>query len=144
MVVLFDRLNVGKTLYSELKDRFQSANVFYIDGNIDVSVREGIRKSLEEMSGNILIAQTVTASVGLNIKNLNGIVFAFSGRSYVRIIQSIGRVIRKKKDKSVAKLYEVWYNLKYSTKHHGEKMEILADNYGEKSIRDAVTMEIEV
>ena len=144
MVVLFDRLNVGKTLYSELKDRFQSTNVFYIDGNIDVSVREGIRKSLEERSGNILVAQTVTASVGLNIKNLNGIVFAFSGRSYVRIIQSIGRVIRKKNDKSVAKLYEVWYNLKYSTKHHGEKMEILADNYGEESIRDAVSIEIEV
>ena len=137
LVVLFDRLNIGKSVKDELCKKFgDKVNVFYMDGTVDVSVREGIRKRLEETSGNILVAQTVTASVGLNIKNLNGIVFMFSGRSYVRVIQSIGRVIRLKKDKSVAKLWELWYNMRYSQQHHNEKLDILKQNYGEKCIHE--------
>lgn len=137
LVVLFDRINIGKAIDAELRKKFgDGVNVFYMDGSVDVSVREGIRRRLEETSGNVLVAQTVTASVGLNIKNLNGIVFMFSGRSYVRIIQSIGRVIRLKKDGSSAKLWELWFNMRYSAQHHAEKMEILRQNYGEKCIHE--------
>lgn len=137
LVVLFDRINIGKAIDEELRAKFDGkVNVFYMDGTVDVSVREGIRRKLEETSGNILVAQTVTASVGLNIKNLNGIVFMFSGRSYVRVIQSIGRVIRLKKDGSSAKLWELWFNMRYSQQHHNEKMEIFRQNYGEKCIHE--------
>lgn len=137
LVVLFDRINIGKAIDEELRAKFGGkVNVFYMDGTVDVSVREDIRRSLEETSGNILVAQTVTASVGLNIKNLNGIVFMFSGRSYVRVIQSIGRVIRLKKDGSSAKLWELWFNMRYSQQHHNEKMEIFRQNYGEKCIHE--------
>ena len=137
LVVLFDRIAIGKSIESELNKKFGGkVNVFYMDGTVDVSIREDIRRKLEETSGNILVAQTVTASVGLNIKNLNGIVFMFSGRSYVRVIQSIGRVIRLKKDGSAAKLWELWFNMRYSQQHHIEKMEILRQNYGEKCIHE--------
>lgn len=136
IVVLFDRITTGTALKEELENKFHGiSKVHYIDGTVDVSIREGIRSAMESSNGNILVAQTTTASVGLNIKNLHGIVFAFSGRSYVRILQSIGRVIRQKKDKSVAKLFELWYNLKYSTKHHDEKMVILSENYGKECIK---------
>jgi len=142
MVVLFDRISIGKTLQKSLSERMDGINVHYIDGTVDIAVREDIRSRLEKSVGNILLAQTVTASVGLNIKNLHGIVFAFSGRSYIRTIQSIGRVLRQNKNKTVAKLYEVWYNLKYSSKHHDEKMEILIDSYGDDCIKDTINLEI--
>ena len=142
MVVLFDRISIGKTLQKALSERMDGVDVHYIDGTVDISIREGIRSRLEEGVGNILLAQTVTASVGLNIKNLHGIVFAFSGRSYIRTIQSIGRVLRQNRNKTVAKLYEVWYNLKYSSKHHDEKMDILTDSYGGDCIKDTIKLAI--
>ena len=131
-IVLFDRTNVGHALESELKRMFEpKCRVRYTDGATDVSVRETIRSELEAGVGNIYVAQTVTASTGLNIRNLHGIVFAFSGRSYVRVIQSIGRVLRRTADKHVAKLFEVWYNMRYSTQHHSDKMEMLRATYGD-------------
>lgn len=137
LVVLFDRLNIGKSVKDELCRKFGCrVNVLYMDGTVDVSERERMRKTLEDSSGNILVAQTVTASVGLNIKNLHGIVFMFSGRSYVRVIQSIGRVIRLKKDRSAASLWELWFNMRYSQQHHNEKMDILKQNYGESCIHE--------
>ena len=141
MVVLFDRTAVGRALVGMLGEMFPSASVHFIDGSVDVADREETRSGLEASSGNILVAQTVTASVGLNVKNLHGIVFAFSGRSHVRVVQSIGRVIRKNSGKTVATLYEVWYNTRYSTKHHQDKVEILTENYGPESFGKTIDVE---
>lgn len=143
MIILFDRLSVGKVLFDLLSEKFEGiSKIHYTDGSIDVSKREDIRKSLENSNGNILIAQSVTASVGLNIKNLNGIAFAFSGKSYVRVIQSIGRVIRLKKDRSEAQLFEIFFNTRYSDQHHNERMKIFENNYGKEVIEKIEVVEI--
>lgn len=143
MIVLFDRLTIGKTIYSMLCRKLQDiSSVYYMDGTIDVSDREQIRYSLENTNGNVLVAQSVTASVGLNIKNLNGIAFCFSGKSFVKVIQSIGRVIRLKKDGSDSKLFELYFNTRYSNSHHLEKMKIFKDNYGESVIHEPLEISI--
>jgi superfamily II DNA or RNA helicase len=135
MIVLFDRLSIGKKIYDMLSEKLHGkSNVHYIDGSIDVADRERIRSSLETTSGNVLVAQAVTASVGLNIRNLNGIAFAFAGKSFVRVIQSIGRVIRLKDDGSTSTLFEIYFNTRYSEQHHREKMDILKAQYGDECI----------
>lgn len=132
MIVLFDRISIGKAIHSLLSERFspEGVKVHYVDGSIDVSDRENVRDALERGSGNILVAQAITASVGLNIRNLNGIAFAFAGKSFIRVIQSIGRVIRLKDDGSKSKLFELYFNSRYSSQHHAEKMDILKEQYG--------------
>lgn len=143
MIVLFDRLSIGKIIYEMLiKKLHNKASVYYMDGSIDVSEREKIRSELEKTNGNVLVAQSVTASVGLNIKNLNGIAFCFSGKSFVKVIQSIGRVIRLKKDGSNSKLFELYFNTRYSNAHHLEKMKIFIDNYGKSAISPTVEISI--
>ena len=137
LIVLFDRISIGKSIYEILCDKMMNfgVNVHYIDGSVDVSERESIRSNLENSNGNILVAQAVTASTGLNIRNLNGIAFAFAGKSFVRVIQSIGRVIRLKDDGSTSQLFEIYFNTRYSDQHHDEKMEILRGQYGSECIK---------
>ena len=136
MIVLFDRISIGKSIYNLLLDKYsRKSKVHYIDGSIDVADRERIRLELENTNGNVLVAQAVTASVGLNIRNLNGIAFAFAGKSFIRVIQSIGRVIRLKDDGSTSTLFELYFNTRYSDQHHREKMDILRDQYGSDCIK---------
>lgn len=136
MIVLFDRISIGKSIYNLLLNKFSGkSKVHYIDGSIDVSERERIRSELENTNGNVLVAQAVTASVGINIRNLNGIAFAFAGKSFIRVIQSIGRVIRLKDDGSTSTLFELYFNTRYSDQHHREKMDILRDQYGSDCIK---------
>lgn len=143
MIILFDRTIVGKTLYDICSELYQNCNIHYFDGSIDISIREKTRETLEKSVGNILIAQSVTASVGLNIKNLHAITFCFSGKSYVKVVQSIGRVLRKMEGKHNAKLFELFFNTRYSYKHHNEKMNIFKENYGKNSIKPTTTVDID-
>lgn len=142
MIILFDRTVVGNHLLDICKKLFPYCKVHYFDGSIDISIREKTRSDLEKSVGNILIAQSVTASVGLNIRNLHAITFCFSGKSYIKVVQSIGRVLRKMEGKESAKLFELYFNTRYSTSHHQEKMDIFRDNYGKKSIKKVEKVEI--
>ena len=144
LIVLFDRITIGRNIFDALNEMFvkDGIKVHYIDGSIDVADRERIRSELENTNGNILVAQAVTASVGLNIRNLNGIAFAFAGRSFVRVIQSIGRVIRLKDDGSTSQLFELYFNTRYSDAHHDEKMDILKSQYGKDCIKRDVVVRI--
>ena len=137
LIVLFDRISIGKSIYEILDESMSSSavKVHYIDGSVDIADRERIRSELENSNGNILVAQAVTASTGLNIRNLNGIAFAFAGKSFVRVIQSIGRVIRLKDDGSTSQLFEIYFNSRYSDQHHDEKMDILRIQYGTDCIK---------
>lgn len=143
MIVLFDRISIGQKIHSLLVNKLQGkSKVHYIDGSVDVSVRERIRSELENSNGNVLVAQAVTASTGLNIRNLNGIAFAFAGKSFIRVIQSIGRVIRLKDDGSTSTLFEIYFNTRYSDQHHREKMDILRAQYGDDCIHAIDTVKI--
>lgn len=142
MIILFDRTVVGNHLLEICKSLFPKCRVHYFDGSIDISIREKTRSELENSVGNILIAQSVTASVGLNIRNLHAITFCFSGKSYVKVVQSIGRVLRKMDGKQEAKLFELYFNTRYSMSHHQEKMSIFRENYGQKSIKQLQKVDI--
>lgn len=46
-------------------------------------------------------------STGVSIKNLHNIIFAISGKSRIRNLQSIGRVLRLHDEKQIATLYDI-------------------------------------
>jgi superfamily II DNA or RNA helicase len=54
--MLFDRIEIGKNLYEYAKEMYTDKSVYYIDGSIDVHIREEIRASFEKSDGNLLIA----------------------------------------------------------------------------------------
>lgn len=112
----------GKVLYdiiSKLTDR----PVYYISGEVSADERERIRIELNNHSNAILIASVQTTSTGINIPALDNVIFASPSKSIYRVLQSIGRVLRLKEGKTVARLFDIgddlsWKKTKNTTLNH--------------------------
>ena len=83
----------GLVLYNLMKDF--DRKVFFIHGGTDTETREKIRAITEKETNAIIVASYGTFSTGINIRNLHNIVFASPSKSRIRVLQSIGRGLRK-------------------------------------------------
>jgi superfamily II DNA or RNA helicase len=108
----------GQKLYDILKNKYPNRKIFFIHGQTDVDDREAIRKLVETEKNAIIIASYGTFSTGINIVNLNNIIFASPSKSRIRNLQSIGRGLRRSKEKMTATLYDISDDLKYKKKNN--------------------------
>lgn len=105
-IIFFNRIEFGTDLYERTLEFYE--NTHYIDGSIDADIRNQIRSTFENNNGIILFASTKTFSTGINIKNLkNGIFAEPLGKSFIILIQSLGRFLRKHKNKNIANIYDI-------------------------------------
>jgi len=81
--------------------------VHIIHGDVNVSEREAVRTIAETSDNNIIFGSYGTMSTGVNIKNLHHVIFASPSKSRIRVLQSIGRGLRKAKGKDSAMLYDI-------------------------------------
>jgi superfamily II DNA or RNA helicase len=119
-LVLFNRVTThGEPLYELInKDKGDNRKVFFIHGGVDTEERELVRKIAEDESNAIIVASYGTFSTGINIKNLYNIIFASPSKSRIRNLQSIGRVLRKGKEKVSATLYDIADDTTYNSKRN--------------------------
>jgi superfamily II DNA or RNA helicase len=108
-LVLFARVEKhGAILYDLINNKVKGdRKVFFIHGGVDAENREQVREITEREDDAIIVASYGTFSTGINIKKLHNVIFASPSKSRVRNLQSIGRVLRKGKDKTKAKLYDI-------------------------------------
>ncbi len=108
-LVLYSRVEAhGAVLYDKINNnKRDDRKVFFIHGGIDAEERELVREITEKEKNAIIVASYGTFSTGINIKNLHNVIFASPSKSRVRNLQSIGRVLRKGKDKVKAILYDI-------------------------------------
>jgi len=107
----------GKPLYDMISGDAKKTHLIY--GGTDVSQREDIRKLMEKETNTNLIASYGTCSTGINIKNINNIVFASPSKSVIRVLQSIGRGLRKSEEKNELTVYDIADDLRFkSHKNH--------------------------
>ncbi len=98
----------GKILYNLIEDKAHNdRKVFFVSGATDTSDREAIRKITEKQSDAIIVASLGTFSTGINIRNLHNIIFASPSKSQIRVLQSIGRGLRKSDDGRTTQLYDI-------------------------------------
>ena len=83
----------GSVLYDMMKDL--DRKVFFIHGGVDTETREQIREITEKETNAIIVASYGTFSTGINIRNLHNVVFASPSKSRIRVLQSIGRGLRR-------------------------------------------------
>ena len=122
----------GRILYNIIKEKTDVSNrtTFFVFGGTDADTREQIRHIVESERDSIIVASYGVFSVGVDIRNLHNIVFASPTKSRIRNLQSIGRGLRKSKEKNVATLYDIADDLKYGEKknytlrHFEERIEI--------------------
>ena len=128
-LVLFNRIEHGYQL-RELIEQDTGVPVFYIDGSTSGDMRENIRNMMEEHDNCILISSYGTSSTGMSIKNIHNIVFAAPYKSKIKVLQSIGRGLRMRSDKSSIVLFDIFDNLvwkkrqNYSLLHFLERYKI--------------------
>jgi len=146
-LILFDRKDFGKDMYSRIKqiisDNGSVKIPYYIDGNTPVNIREDIRKSSEMCDDNVIIAQTATFSTGITINNLHNIIFMFNAKEPPRIIQSIGRTLGLHESKKFSKVFDITFNMKYSQKHYEKRKFIYLNEYNISEPDKIVKIDIE-
>jgi len=117
-LVLFNRVEKhGKPLFKLIREHaVEDRKVFYVSGETDVADRETIRSITEKEKNAIIVASLGTFSTGINIKNLHNIVFASPSKSQIKVLQSIGRGLRKADDGRDTVLYDISDDLHWKTK----------------------------
>lgn len=105
-LVFFRVIDHGKQLRDSIKDS-GAENVFYIDGSVSGNDRESIRKAIEEEQNAILVASLGTTSTGVSINKLHHMIAASPSKSKIKVLQSIGRMLRQHETKEQAVLYDI-------------------------------------
>jgi superfamily II DNA or RNA helicase len=108
-LVLFNLVEKhGKVLRDLIENRLKDGQrLFYVSGETKTTDREAVRNIVEKHANSIILASLGTFSTGINIKNIHNIVFASPSKSQIRVLQSIGRGLRKSDDGSTTKLFDI-------------------------------------
>ena len=106
-LLLYSRVESHGEILFNIINSDTNRKVFFVHGGVAAEEREEIRKITEEESDAIIVASYGTFSTGINIKKLHNVIFASPSKSRVRNLQSIGRVLRKGKNKTKATLYDI-------------------------------------
>ena len=114
-LILIDRLTAGKELQSLIPDSV------FIQGETKLEDRKEQYDEVSSTDNKVIIATYGVASVGINIPRIFNLVLIEPGKSFVRVIQSIGRGIRKAKDKDFVQVWDICSTAKFSKRHLTER-----------------------
>ena len=104
----------GKILYEMIDNN--NIPTYFVHGGVEGEERNQIREIIENKDKSIVIASYGVFSTGINIKNLHNIVFASPSKSTIRVLQSIGRGLRKSESKKRSVLYDIADDLSWKSK----------------------------
>lgn len=114
-LILVSRIDTGEMLQSLIP-----GSVF-ISGNVKTKDRKDEYDTFKTENSKILIATAGVAAVGINIVSLYNLVLIEPGKSFVRVIQSIGRGLRKGFGKEHVDIWDISSTCKFSKRHLTER-----------------------
>jgi len=110
-LVLIDRIATGKLLAERLD------NAVFVSGATKAKDRKDEYDEVAISDDKIIVATYGVAAVGINIPRIFNLVLVEPGKSFVRVIQSIGRGIRKAEDKDFVQIWDVTSTCKFAKRH---------------------------
>jgi superfamily II DNA or RNA helicase len=114
-LVLVDRIETGEFIINEIPE------AVFISGKIKSTKRKEQYREVATNDDKIIVATYGVAAVGINIPRIFNLVLLEAGKSFVRVIQSIGRGIRKAEDKDFVQIWDITANTKYAKRHLTER-----------------------
>ena len=111
-LILVDRVESGKSLVRKIGDR-----AVFISGATKATDRKEHYDEVADVDNKIIVATYGVAAVGINIPRIFNLVLLEPGKSFVRVIQSIGRGIRKAQDKDHVQIWDITSTCKYAKRH---------------------------
>jgi superfamily II DNA or RNA helicase len=124
LLILVRYLNHGR----ELAKRLSDIPLFFVNGEVDGQTRESVKKDFERGNLKCLIASSVF-DIAVDIPTLDALILGGGGKSTVRALQRIGRVIRLFPDKKDAIVVDFIDNARYLDKHSATRIAV----YGTES-----------
>lgn len=110
-LVLVGSVDAGKALQKLIP------NSVFLYGQNKTKERRIVYERFANEDGLIIIATMKIASTGISIDRIFYLALVDINKSFTRVIQAIGRGLRKKGDKSHVFVRDYFSNLKYSNKH---------------------------
>lgn len=110
-LILVDRVNAGRELVSRLPDSV------FISGETKLTERKEEYDEVKTSANKVIVATYGVAAVGINIPRIFNLVLIEPGKSFVRVIQSIGRGIRKAEDKDNVEIWDITSDCKFAKRH---------------------------
>jgi superfamily II DNA or RNA helicase len=110
-LVLVDRIAAGQALVAQLDD------AVFVSGSTKAGDRQSEYDEIATSTGKIIVATYGVAAVGINLPRIFNLVLLEPGKSFVRVIQSIGRGIRKAEDKDHVEIWDITSTCKFAKRH---------------------------
>jgi superfamily II DNA or RNA helicase len=114
-LVLVNRIDTGNIITDHIKDSV------FISGAVKLADRKEEYDEVKTMDNKVIVATYGVAAVGINIPRIFNLVLIEPGKSFVRVIQSIGRGIRKAEDKDFVQIWDITSACKYAKRHLTER-----------------------
>jgi superfamily II DNA or RNA helicase len=123
-LVLVDRIAPGRALIEKIKD------AVFVSGGTKADDRKEQYDDIATMDDKVIVATYGVAAVGINIPRVFNLVLIEPGKSFVRVIQSIGRGIRKAEDKDFVQIWDITSTCKFAKRHLTKRKQFYKDaNY---------------
>jgi superfamily II DNA or RNA helicase len=133
-LMMFDRLEHIEAVRQILSDIKHNKSVYVITGDVKRDERADIKAIAEKEDGVIVLGTAGCVSTGLSIKRLRNLLFCHPSKSIIRVLQSVGRLLRLHTEKDYAHVYDFIDNLAYgdkinfAIKHSLERVNIYKDD----------------
>lgn len=114
-LVLVDRVKSGELLTEAIP------NSVFVRGATKADERKEHYDDIKTADDKVIVATYGVAAVGINLPRIFNLVLIEPGKSFVRVIQSIGRGIRKAQDKDFVQVWDVCSTAKFSKRHLTER-----------------------
>lgn len=110
-LVLVDRIQCGEMLAERI------AESVFVSGSMKSKHRKEEYDEVHSSDDKIIVATYGVAAVGINIPRIFNLVLVEPGKSFVRVIQSIGRGIRKAEDKDFVQIWDIASTARFAKRH---------------------------
>ena len=110
-LILIDRVGAGRALVERIRD------AVFVSGATKGTDRQEEYDEVATASDKVIVATYGVAAVGINIPRIFNLVLIEPGKSFVRVIQSIGRGIRKASDKDFVQIWDITSTCKIAKRH---------------------------
>jgi superfamily II DNA or RNA helicase len=129
-MILFQFVEKHGEVLFKMIEKEARVPVLFVAGKTPKDEREMIRKFVNSQTDSITVASSGVFSMGTNIPNLNNMIFSSPAKARIKILQSIGRTLRRTVSKSKAVLYDIADDLSwkgktnYTLKHFVERIKL--------------------
>jgi len=148
-LVLFKFEKHGQYLNAQILQHSFGRPIYYVFGNVASEDRDRIRKIVETEKDAIIVASVGTFATGINIKSLRNIIFTSPTKDKIRILQAIGRTLRRTEEKTEATLYDLADDLSwkkhenFTLRHFKERIKLYdAEQFSYKTYRVALKIDV--